>query len=358
MRVIDSWLAVMKNELDSQSLFSHLSNSYPPLVSILFTRQCNLSCRHCIYPPANQLDLVDQTKKLKLLDAAIWAAQNAGVNHLVHAGRILLPEHLPILKKYQDLGMSLHLIDNGSAAKLVPQIKDLGIFFKGGIDISLDGRYANHIAQRNANSWSMALEGIYKLPQVTDSLSIIGAASTINYRSLVIDYWSLQKDFEHIATWQITTTSPSQKHSQRMALNREEMRTLFAQILAHCEKLNLHLTLYRLEDLESILDMLKPLGPPEEKYISLQWTLGNVIISFFPPSLVLSEEFFIDYDGALVMPFSSDWHLSERPEERQISHERFFQDPDKCYQELVVKYYQQMGTAFLEQEKKLFQNFF
>jgi len=354
MDIIHDWEKAIFGKISEPELFRRLAKSYPPLCSVTFTRKCVLQCKHCIYPKANCRDL--ELQNLTKLNKIINASFEAGIRDLVHVGRILEKDHLPILKKYYDKGMRISLIDNGSGKRLIPEIKRAGLIFNGGVDISVDGNEETHELQRGAGAWNLAMEGIGSLPEVSDHISVTGTASCLNYHNIVKSLYELRKGNDSIKLFQITTTSPVKHHPQRMHLARHQMRKVAKDAISHSKNFDLQLSIYRFEDITSIIDLLKPYGKPNKKYIHIEWQIDKLKILYYPASIVTAEEIAIDSNGRHVSPFGLDHHLSERSKKWEIDNDLVMTDPDGSYELLVEKYYKTLGKKVFQKEKELFKN--
>jgi hypothetical protein len=353
--IIDKWISTVKGNIEKNELLGDLKQSYPIFTSVTFTRRCNLKCRHCIYPQADSNDIA--FGNLQRIDSIIEATRKCGTEDLIHVGRTLQKEHLPILKKYQDLGMILHLIDNGSAIRSIRDIKKLGLFFDGGIDISIDGNKFSHEQQRGSGSWNLAISGATKLQEVANRISITGTASKVNCNSIVSGFLHLRTTLPHVKTWQITTTSLSRFHRSKMTLHKKEMKTLFNDLVSS-SNFPIALAIYRLEDIKPILTQLFSLSEMTKKYTSVEWKINNLVISFFPPSIVISQEFAIDAHGYHISPFSLDWHLGERPAYLEMRDDLILTDPDQSYCNLVDNYWKTRGKRSFQKEREIFRNYF
>lgn len=351
MNLISYWKKAIQEEISEKDLFQRLAKSYPPLLSVAFTRKCVLQCKHCIYPIADCHDL--KLQDLKKIDKIIDASYKAGIRHLVHVGKILEKGHLPILKKYYDKGMKVSLIDNGSGKGLVSEIKKIGLVFDGGIDISVDGDKQAHECQRGKGSWNLAMEGIKRLSEVSDHISVTGTASSLNYRDIVKSLYQLQKKNNFIKIFQITTTSPAKHHVCRMYLKRDQMRKIVKDAIGYSKDFRLHLSIYRVEDMRSIIDLLKPFGDPKKKYINIEWKLNKLKILYYPASIVAAEEIAIDSNGKHVLPFGLDYHLAERPKEWEVNNDLVLTDPDRSHEMMVEKYRKTLGAKVFREERAL-----
>lgn len=356
MALINWWQKAIQGRITPAELKQQNKNHYPPLCSVTFTRQCVLNCKHCVYPEANQADIA--LNNLKRIDKIIQACYDVGVRELIHVGRILKKEHLPILKKYYNKGMTIDLIDNGSARRLLPEIKKIGLFFNGGIDISIDGDRPAHEAQRGAGSYKMALAGARALRSAADHISITGTASSLNYDSIAAGFVKLKKELPFVKVFQITTTSPVRHHKQRMNLTGREMRKLWQEVLKVSRLMPITLGIYRTEDFGYIASALAKYGRPKLKNISLEWQIGNLTVKFFPSSIVAAEEFAIDANGVHYLPFGGDHHLADRPEAWQASDNLILKDPDRSYEKIVEKYWQRLGQKDFQKEKEIFEKCF
>ena len=355
MYLINFWKQTIQNKISDKELFQEIiKNAYPNLISVAFTRECVLKCKHCIYPCANRKDITNNN--LKRIDQAINAIRKAGVKDLLHMGRILKNEHLPILKKYQKLGMKLHLIDNGFGANLIPLMKKKNIFFSGGVDISIDGFQQSHDINRGQGSFEMVTKSLHKWKQVADHVSILSTASVLNYKTITNDIIKLKKRFPFVKTFQISTTSPSLSHKQRMCLNKQETNNLFKDILKISRKTELTLALFRIEDFAVILPQLMKHGQPTLKYLSIEWQINKVKIIFFPASTCIAEEFPIDANGLHVLPLSFEYHLSTRPKKFQLNNNLILNNPDKSYEFIARRFIKEVGQTALNKEKKLLKN--
>jgi MoaA/NifB/PqqE/SkfB family radical SAM enzyme len=355
--VIKKWIEAVQGKTTDQKLFEKLSKSYPSLTSVTFTRECPMGCKHCFYPTINRLDA--ELNNLERIDQAIEATRVAGTEDLIHVGRTLKAEHIPILKKYQDLGMSVNLIDNGMGARLILKIKKSGLYFNGGIDISIDGDKISHDLQRRPRSYDQAVEAVKKFREIADHISITATASAVNYNRIVSGLVELGEKLPFVEVLQITTTSPTKFQPQRMKLKPREMRKIFRDFEKVAQKSSkIRMLIYRLEDVEAILPKLKKYGRPNAKYISIVWNVGKTVVEFFPQSIVTAEEFAIDSNGRHILPFGLDWHLDDRPEEWEMRDDLILTNPDKSYRRLVKKYWQTMGKKIFIEEEKVFKNMF
>jgi sulfatase maturation enzyme AslB (radical SAM superfamily) len=352
MKLINEWEKAIQGKIDAIQLKKEVQKNHPSLTSVVFTRECVLRCKHCVYPQANSCDL--RLNNLTRIDHAIEATYQAGNRDLIHIGRILKKEHLPILKKYQNKGMTLNLIDNGFGKRLVEDIKKEGVFFAGGIDISVDGDKKSHEAQRGAGTWQLALDGIKTLQEVADHISVTGTASALNFDTITDGLLEVKNKFPFIKVLQITTTSPTNFQPQRMHLTAKEMKILFNGLLKISKKHPPRLLIYRVEDLAVIIDELMHYGKPQMKQISVEWNINNLTVAFFPESIVTAEEFGIDANGIHILPFGLDHHLGERPEKWEMRDDLILTNPDKSYEILVDKYYKMRGEIRLAQEKEIF----
>lgn len=355
--IIDYWLEAIRGKVTKKQLFKILAENYPPLISVVFTRECNMRCKHCIYPEASKEDIL--SNNLARIDRAIEAIHSTGVSDLIHVGRTLKTEHIVILKKYQDYGMSINLIDNGDAAQMIPTINEAGLFFDGGIDISIDGDRYSHDRQRCRGSYVEAVKNTQNLREIAGHISIVSTASALNYRNIVAGLMELHKILSFVKIFQITTTTPTRFHKQRMSLNEKEMRKMFEQFVKASEKSSkIRMLIYRLGDILAILPQLMKYGKPRPKYISLQWKIGEMVVEFFPQSIVTSEEFAIDANGKHFLPFGLGWHLADRPIEWEMRDDLILTDPDESYRQLVSKYRDTLGGKVFLEEKKVFKKFF
>jgi MoaA/NifB/PqqE/SkfB family radical SAM enzyme len=354
--LIKYWQEAIQNKIAKNDLQKANLNHYPPLCSVVFTRQCVLNCQHCAYPKANCQDL--KSNNLRQIDKVIQATYDVGVRDLIHVGRILKKEHLPILKKYQRLGMNINLIDNGHAQFLIPEIKKAALRFDGGIDISIDGDKKSHEIQRGKDSYEMAIEGAKKLRKVADHISITGTASSINYNSIAKGLKDLRKKIPFAKIFQITTTAPCKHHKKRMSLNEKEMQKLFYDMLKISKNTAQTLQISRFEDLQSIFPLLIKYKKPEFKNISIEWKINNLIVEYLPGSTLTAEEFPIDANGIHFLPMGGNWHLNERPSLWQNNNDLIIQDPDESYRRIVKKYWKNRGKRVFDKEKKLFEGLF
>lgn len=353
---INCWIEAMKGNMFDEGLINLLSKSYPPVISVTFTRECGLVCKHCIYPNA---DSADRTlSNLARIEKIISAAQKLDIKDLIHVGRTLKPHHIPILKKFQDSGMNINLIDNGEGASLISEIKKADLFFKGGIDVSIDGNISAHDKQRRPGSYKRAVEASRMFREVANYVSIVGTASAINFAEIIPGMVELESLLPFVRKFQITTASQPHFKRKRISLLTSEMSEIFRQFKELSEYHSLHLAIFRIDDFNPILAELKKYGLPETRFISIRWRLGKSTVEFFPQSIVTAEEFAIDANGRHILPFSLDWHLDKRPEEWEMRDNLILTDPDKSYENLVKKYWKTTGQNVFQKEKEVFKNFF
>jgi len=354
-KLIDCWNDAIKNKISLADLKKECKGNHPSLTSIVFTRECFMRCKHCCYPIANCRDI--ESGNLERIDKVIDATYKVGNRDLIHIGRILKKEHLPILKKYQDKGMSINLIDNGGGQKFVKDIKEIGLFFDGGIDVSVDGTKESHEAQRGLGTYALATSGIEAFKDVADHIAITATASALNFDTIVQGLLNLKEKYPYIKTLQITTTAPMKTQNQRMHLTKEEMTEIFHNLLKLSHKNPPRLLIYRNDDLMAIIDELMKHGKPEFKHIHMEWKIGNLIVAYFPESIVAAEEFAIDANGRHILPFGLDHHLDERPEDWEMNDDLILTDPDKSYELLVDKLFRVRGNERFEQEKRVFEKY-
>lgn len=354
-KLIECWNEAIKDKICLDDLKRECKNNHPSLTSIVFTRECFLRCKHCCYPVANCQDI--DLGSLEKIDQVIDATFKVGNRDLIHIGRILKKEHLPILKKYQDKGMSINLIDNGGGQSLIKDIKKMGLFFTGGIDVSVDGTKQSHEAQRGPGTYALAASGIEAFKEVADHIAITATASALNFDTIVPGLLELKEKYPFIKVLQITTTAPMKTQTQRMHLTKEEMVEIFNQLMNISHKNPPRLLIYRNDDLMSILDELMKHGKPIFKHIHMEWKINNLTVAYFPESIVAAEEFAIDANGRHILPFGLDHHLDERPEDWEMQDDLILTDPDKSYELLVDKFFKVRGDERFKQEKKIFKKY-
>lgn len=355
-QLIEIWQEAVGEKIFGRDLLTEQKKFLPPMVGIVFTRDCSFRCKHCVMPEGTACDrgLVD----LARIDRAIAAMQKVGIKDLVHTGRILKKEHLPILKKYQDRGLSISMINNGSGQALIKDIKDAGLYFDGGIDVSIDGNKEAHEAQRGAGTFDIALNGAKALAEVADHISITSTASTANYLTIADDMQKLAQELPFVKSFNLATTSPVAHHQERMTLSAEEMRFLFAELVKNSKKHPIRFVIYLNKDLKAIFPELKKYGRPKTKYISIEWKINNLTVAYFPPSISPVEEYALDANGLHVLPFGFDHSLADRPEKWQMNDDLVITNPRKSYEELSDKYYKIVGQKALQEEKEIFKGFF
>ena len=57
MKLINQWKKVICGEINDIQLKEAVQKNYPALTSVVFTRECVLKCKHCVYPQSNACDL-------------------------------------------------------------------------------------------------------------------------------------------------------------------------------------------------------------------------------------------------------------------------------------------------------------
>jgi MoaA/NifB/PqqE/SkfB family radical SAM enzyme len=325
------------------------------MAGIVFTRDCSFRCRHCVMPGKKACE--DRLSDLGRIDKAIGAMQEAGISDLVHTGRILKKEHLPILKKYQDKGLPISLIDNGSGQSLVRDIKAIGLRFDG-IDVSIDGARQAHEIQRGKGTFDIAVSGAKALAAVGNRVSVIGTASSLNYQTIADDMQELPSILPFANSFNLATTSAVKHHETRLALTEPEMKILFAGLLKNSKKHPIRLSMYLNADLKAILPELNKYGRPEMKYISLEWKINNLTVAYFPSSIVPIEEYALDANGRHILPYGFDFNLDSRPADWEMDDDLIIKDPRESYRRLVDKYFTVKGRGDLEEEKGIFENYF
>jgi MoaA/NifB/PqqE/SkfB family radical SAM enzyme len=350
--LINDWLQAINNRISGEELKERIKRSYPPLLSLCFTRRCVLNCKHCVYPKASREDL--ELQDLKRLEKIVAAGAKVGIKNLVHIGRILEEKQLPILKKAIDLGLNLSLIDNGNGGRLVEKMKRMGIYFKGGVDVSIDGDKESHEKQRGKGSFDLAINGINKLRKVSNHVSVTATASKVNYKGIVKGLVGLRKRLPFVKVWHISTVSPTRFQKERMHLTKKEMKIVFDDFIQATKKAPMTLGIYRFDDLKVIIEeLVKKFGKPKTRYISLEWKINKGKIKFFPPSIVVAEEIPIDANGRHFLSFGGDWHLNERPEKLEMPDDLILKNPDLSYEKVVDKYWSVFGKGMLEEEKEV-----
>jgi len=112
-----------------------------------------------------------------------------------------------------------------------------------------------------------------------------------------------------------------------------------------------------LEDLQAILDKLP--RPAQRKNHYLLWNVGKTEISYFPQSIAPVNEFPIDTDGKHVLPFHGiDCHLDDRNLNWEMNDDVILTNPDLSYQNLIKKWRKVFGEKVLQEEKRVFKNYF
>lgn len=357
--IASHWLDYIRGRLTKRGLkkFLFASGNIPDMLSVVGTRICNFQCEHCFYSPENyrgDTKRVIQISK-KLTDAGLFSK-------LLYAGRIILPEYIPLFKEVKNRNIQLGIIDNGSYTKYLNLFKKYDLRLDW-LDISIDGTREIHNRQRgDKNAYDIAINGIERASEISKKLNILMTATKINYDNLHLAIKDLHNyDIDSFCISPVVAN----KHLKRKNLELNQME--FNSMLMFLEKKKNPITLnfYRANEfimfLNSPLGVLnnckKDLGYEYNKFFGrfyLHYEHKNlpIEVNYYPESLGIFEEVIIDANGAWILPYVVEYKISEIPIKYKIKVDLIKNDLKKNYSNVLKKYFDLMGDRFLDMEKK------
>ncbi len=315
----NTWARVALDGKEDSGVLRHMLNEQPRLLSVVFERTCNLSCRHCVYPDAKSS--ASLSKQAKLHDTVVNAVrQMPADSSMIHVGRIFRPEHLRTLKaaRLARSDMGIGMIDNGSFGKHVPLIRD-GAFRFDWLDISVDGNEQAHNVQRqNAKAYAVAREGIRLGREVADKVTSLMTLTSLNYSTVREVGESLLVSGE-VDEYHFTPMTPYRPVNMPIEMSPADFRVAFEQIaqLTSLEPGKVFLRLYRIQDIIKLAEAVghqKVWNAMDQGLVDLGriiFYIDNVEVTYYPLSIWPQEEVVIDADGVYRFAGSVQYSLEE-----------------------------------------------
>lgn len=361
---IDMWLGYVMNNEDVGDFPALLSKEVPPLISWIVRGGCAVQCQHCIFPvegPKARGGYIADDVLIRLLGQLPRGA------HLVHEGRQLLPQQIPVLASIARAGYSVSLINNGQYATktMLANCESEGLQIDA-LDVSIDGPEQIHNIQRSSgNAWRIAVKGIEHAREVlkpTGKLTSLFTLTSLNYAHV---RETGEKALQMVDEWHVTTMSlrPGIEH---LRAGEHELASALEQMLALRTDKPVYLRSYSLQDFVSLLALIgkdtahKALAKARVTYNAIVLDIG-IPLYFYPKSLQVNETIVIDADGEWRLPFCIHYSLAELQAGRDtrdndISHFNVgtvspSMDVSTMYPAAVSQWWASIGETCLLQER-------
>ena len=181
-----------------------------------FTLACNLRCLHCGSSAGRARPDELSTKEAFGLCEMLAAVRCKEVC-LMGGEPLLRDDFLSVAKCIKQLGMRLSVVTNGTL--LEEHARTLSLVEPEVVGISLDGMEETHERIRGADTWKTTIEGMERLRELDQQVTVITAVSKINYRDLP-RMRELLKGKN--VNWQIQTAMPFGNFQREHTLDAEE----------------------------------------------------------------------------------------------------------------------------------------
>jgi len=382
MNSIDYWYAMVVEERSfEKNILEAMKREIPCMVSAILERSCNLSCSHCLY--TESLSSKGFSESADITDVIVNMLTQVERPFFLHEGRILRKWHMDVFSLIRQKlpEANIGLIDNGTYLRLLGAFREQKIRLNW-LDISLDGAETAHNLQRgNQKAYSVAITGLESARLVSDKVTSLMTLTSINYAdiSATVDMLfsrALVDEFH------VTTMTPYLPSNFSIEITEEEFRVAWRQLVNVFQKYpdKIFFKIYRHQDLMKIAKAVgyekfwkaftresdSPEGPAVgvgDGFVEI--VIDNVAVRYFPASIVLTETFLIDADGAYRTGGAQQYTLQEL--RRGVSNQgdainQYTFTPltptskfAQVYEDSVNYWWKYWGANFLSQEKEAFQ---
>ena len=307
---------------NTEILKAKLTQETPFLFSVIFSRQCNLSCSHCLFLD-DSYEVLD--KELFWNEIIKFASAIPQGWFLIHEWRILEKRHIGILVEVKKLrpDIKIWLIDNWSYVKHYDDLlhaKQQWFMFDW-IDISLDGSAITHNIQRNnSKAFEAAISWIEQAQEIAKSVNILTCVTTINAHDIIHLYKYLQENttlLSRISEWHLIDYSLTRRKwwdkLQLQSLAYKNFRNQIQEIINWDTIMQDKIKL-RFYNVDNISLLLEAIGLDKCKnaiaqtknfqHASMSFTIDDVEVYFFPQSISVGEVLVIDADLHYYLPYS------------------------------------------------------
>lgn len=322
LSALDYWFAVVApNDRHSQfvdKIYEALMEETPPILSVVGERACNLQCAHCIFQAEKPSSEISRANALA--DAVTNIVRQMESDPIVvHEGRIFRPWHLDWLKAIRDVrsDAQVGMIDNGTFLNHRTAIHSSRFQFDW-IDISLDGPETVHNFQRKSKqSFETAIRGIenaHEFLAPDGRVTSLFTLTTVNHASVLDTSRALP---EEIDEWHITTLSPTRPEIASLATSTEQLAIAWRQTVEASRERQLFFRIYVNDDLLKLARvageerLAEALHNAKVADVAVFFELDDVQVIYYPTSVVVGEEFILDADARLRMPYSIAYTLEE-----------------------------------------------
>lgn len=366
---IDYWFSYMTSKGNfPKNIIPVLQKEWPLFISWVGERSCNLQCKHCIFQKEKSFGENEEAERVLLN-----LVSNTAVHHkpiVIHEGRILRKWHLPILKKIQDQGSAVGLIDNGMYVHVQDHFEQKIDW----IDISIDGTEAVHNLQRNnGEAHQVAIKGIEKGREVAKRVTSLFTVTSINYNSV---HDSCSQVIDMVDEFHITPVSPVRPEIMFTETSEKEFQSCWKQIANLQSKYTdkVFVRMYRHEDLVKVAKInptafaeafSKPVGVSQGRII-IQFE--GVTFSYLPKSLSINETIVVDSDDWYRLPYSIAYTIHELSNgidrfgndilNFSVEHLCSNSDFETIYHCAVSKWWNSFGLPSIQKEKQSIIQFF
>ncbi|MEI7750124.1 MAG: radical SAM protein [Candidatus Moraniibacteriota bacterium] len=314
--VADFWLAYLHQTGSSEAIRDCMPGDFPHILSVIGTRQCDLQCRHCIFPHEDTEHTESRVLGIAVETIARHMPQGFA---LIHEGRTFHPEHLAWLQSVRQIRQDAYigLIDNGSYVRHLPEICASGFRFDG-LDISLDGPEVVHNRQRcSTTAFRNALTGIEAAHDILVPNGSICALTTLtghNYDALVATCDILPQS---IRAWHVTTITPARPELRPLSVTAEQFKESWRQLKQISKHRPVTLKFYNTDDLPKLIEAVgrkafdRAFSQATADYSSVRFEIDGIEIRYFPHSIAPKETFVIDADACFRLPYANAYSLWE-----------------------------------------------
>ncbi len=379
-----------KNEIENK-IIKQLKNEMPSLLSVIFERKCNLSCKHCLYSerecssrPISKNENFDKAV-LQTVSQIPKKNKHGETPQFLHSGRIIAPSHIELMAKIRKsrTDIKVGLIDNGSYTNYLDKFKKESLKLDW-LDVSLDGIKTSHNKQRpskNNNAFAVAIKGLEEARKIVKSSGYVASLFTmtnINFKDIkacadiLFSTNKKNKKYELADLMAITTMAPIKKEHSALEVSTREFEVAWKQIKKANKEYNNKVVfhIYRHQELEKLA---KAVG--EKKFLqsvknsqinlhNIMFELNEVKIYYSPLSTWPKEEMVLDSDARIRLALSSCYTLEELNKGKsktgkdiskftvtKVSTKMAYK---KTYHQTVEQWWEVLGKKFLEEEREVF----
>lgn len=314
--VASLWLTHMHGNGPVHTIRDRLPTETPNILSVIGTRQCDLRCRHCIFPHGDTVPTDAET--LRTAVESIARQMPSGFA-LIHEGRTFALEHLSWLKSVRRSrpDACIGLIDNGSFVRHLSAIRDSGFRFDW-LDISLDGPEEIHNRQRRSEAAfreaCVGIESAHDILVPETSVNILTTLTALNHDALEAIHAMLPGAIE---TWHVTTVTPARPELRPLSVTALQFEESWKQLRRIRKHRPVTLKFYWTDDLPKLIHAVgqstfeSAFSRAAADASSVRFEIDGIEIRYFPHSIAPRETFVVDADGQYRLPYANAYSLRE-----------------------------------------------